>query len=261
MRSKALSTANAGMTRLRRKGNASSATLYDCLNAYITIAGSIKPRPGTIIDINLPAGTKGLVAHKGIMRVFSHAPVTISDERYDCIVLRHPTNSNTPLRAIHFAKPFMGFLYVVAAFEDGSQWHYWTEELDPWEADTVYFAGQRVFPSIPNGYAYKATRLGSPAPMWASGVERNIGDVIEPTINNGYEYVCVSVSGSNPASGSVEPNWPNEEGATITEESFDAGGEAPPPTPGDDGDGSGDIDDRYNNPYWDFNFNSGLISS
>ena len=57
MRVQALSTANAGMTRLRHKGNASPATLYDLLNGYITLSGTIRPRPGTVIDTNLPTGT------------------------------------------------------------------------------------------------------------------------------------------------------------------------------------------------------------
>ena len=251
MRAEALSTANAGMTRLRRKGNASPATLYDCLNAYITISGTIKPRPGTVIDTVLPAGTKGLVAHKGKLNVFSHAPVTMTDDNYVNVVLRHPTDSTTVIREIHFAKSFMGYLYVVAAFEDGSQWHYWAEELDPWEADTIYKAGNRVFPTVVNGFAYKATRIGSPAPKWAASVARSVNDVIEPTINNGYEYVCIATTGDNPASGTIEPDWPIEDGATIIEESLGAGGTPPPTDPGDDDYiPSDDIDDRYKNPYF-----------
>ena len=252
MRSKALSTANAGMTRLRRKGNASPATLYDCLNAYITIAGTIKPRPGTIIDIDLPPGTKGLVAHKGIMNVFSHSPVTIDDDRYTCITLRHPTDPTLSLEEIHFAKPFMGFLYVVASFSDGSQYHYWAEDLDPWEAETIYSFNERVFPTTPNGFAYKATRIGSPAPVWSAGVERTVGDIIEPTVNNGYYYECIATSGAGAASGDIEPIWPTEEGAIIVEESLGSDSESPPPTPGDDGTDLGDIDDRYDNPNYGY---------
>ena len=238
------------MTRLRRKGNASPATLYDCLNAYITLSGSIKSRPGTIVDINLPPGTKGLVGHKGLMTVFSHVPVIIPDSRYTCITLRHPTNPDTAIRQIHFAKPFMGFLYVVAAFEDGSQWHYWAEEVDPWEADKIYSLGERVFPTTPNGFAYKATRIGSPSPVWQPNVTRAVNDVIEPTVHNGYDYTVISVSGSDPASGTIEPIWPTEQGATVIEESLGAGGTSPDTTPGDDGEfvDYGNIDDRYDNP-------------
>ena len=143
MRPVPLSTSNAGMTRLRRKGQASPETLYDLLNAFVTIAGTIKPRPGTEVDTVLPAGTKGLVAHLGKLVVFAHKPITITDTRYELAILRHPTTPNVPLRDIHFAQPFMGFLYVVAAFEDGKQWHYWVEILDPWAADTNYKLGDR----------------------------------------------------------------------------------------------------------------------
>jgi len=237
------------MTRLRYKGRASPATLYDCLNAYITIAGTIKPRPGTVVDTNLPPGTKGLVAHNGKHHVFSHVPVAMTDERYVNVVLRHPSNPDTAIRAIHFAKPFMGYLYVVAAFEDGTQWHYWAEELDPWEADTIYIPGERVFPTVINGYAYKATRAGSPSPVWAASVQRAVNDVIEPTVSNGYEYVCISVTGANPISGTTEPDWPTEEGATVTETSY-GDSDPVPPTTGDDGIyyDTGKIDDRYKNP-------------
>ena len=251
MRAESLSTANAGMTRLRRKGKASPATLYDCLNAYITIAGSIKPRPGTVVDIVLPAGTKGLVAHKGIMTVFSHTPTTIPDSRYQCITLRHPTDSTLSIRAIHFAKPFMGFLYVVAAFEDDSQYHYWAEELDAWLADTPYLIGGRVFPTSPNGFAYKATRTGSPNPAWGPGISRTVGDFIEPTVYNGFYYECIAVTGTNPASGSVEPDWPTEEGAIIIEDTLTDGSTVDPGSGGDgDSDGTRDIEDRYTNPYY-----------
>ncbi len=257
MRSQALSTTNAGMTRLRRKGNASPATLFDCLNGYITLASTIKVRPGTVVDTVLPAGTKGLVAHKGKLHVFSATPVTMTDDRYVSVTLRHPTDSTVALRDIHFATPFMGFLYVVAAFEDGSQFHYWIEEIDAWQPATDFKVGDRVFPSVPNGFAYKATRLGSPSPKWAPNIERGIGDVIEPTVINGFDYTVIAVSGTKPASGTIEPLWPAENGAVIVEESAGAGGTTTTPEPGDDPDDSGDIDDRYENPSFTF---QGFIS-
>ena len=234
------------MTRLRRKGNASPATLYDNLNAYITIAGNIKPRPGTVVDINLPEGTKGLVSHDGQLHVFSHEPTEISDSRYNVITLRHPLDLTIPLRDIHFAAPFMGFLYVCASFEDGTQRHYWVEEFDAWEAEKTYDIGERIYPSTPNGFAYKATRIGSPNPAWAAGVERAVTDVIEPTIENGFEYVCIAVTGSVPASGSTEPDWPEAEGETVTEETLGAGG--PADNPVDPAPRAPDLPPRYDNP-------------
>ncbi|WP_256202355.1 hypothetical protein [Stenotrophomonas pictorum] len=59
MRQIAMSAVKAGITRLRDKGGASSDSLYDLLNGYVTAARTIKCRPGTRIDAELPEGTKG----------------------------------------------------------------------------------------------------------------------------------------------------------------------------------------------------------
>jgi len=206
------------MTRLRSKGNASAATLYDLLNGYITLSGSIVNRPGTKTEITLPTSTKGLVAHKGKLYTFNHVPaVTSLPDKYIVAVLRHPTDPSIPLEQIHFAATFVGFLYVAAQFTDGNIWHYWLEELDAWSASTDYMIGDRVFPSIKNGYAYKATRPGSPNEAWAAGVERAVDDVVEPTIYNGFKYTVVAVTGTSPTSGSTEPDWPAESGAQVIE--------------------------------------------
>lgn len=218
MRIEPLSTANAGMTRLRSKGNAAPNTLYDLLNGYITLAGAIRPRPGTQTDITLPADTKGLVAHKCKNYVFSHIPQVTSDPtKYIVATIRHPTDATIKLQQIHFAAPFMGFLYVAAEFTDGNTWHYWLEELDPWSANTDYLIGDRVFPTVETGYAYKATRLNSASPAWAVSVQRAVNDAIEPTVYNGFKYTVIAVTGSNPSSGLIEPNWPAEAGAQIIE--------------------------------------------
>ena len=219
-----LSTTNAGMTRLRTKGNADPATLYDCLNAYITLAGTIRPRPGTQTDITLPTDTKGMVAHNCRIYVFSHIPqVTSNPDKYVVATLRHPTDATLKLAQIHFAAPFMGFLYVAAEFEDGNVWHYWLEELDAWTAGTDYKVGDRVFATVENGFAYKASRPGSAYPAWAAGVERSVNDIIEPTVYNGFKYTVTVVSGTNPASGQIEPDWPAEAGAQVVE--YTAGNE------------------------------------
>jgi hypothetical protein len=253
MRIQPLSTANDGMTRLRTKGNAAPSTLYDLLNGYITLAGTIKPRPGTQTDIALPADTKGLVAHKCRLYVFSHTPqVTSNPDKYVVATLRHPTDPTIKIQQIHFQAPFMGFLYVAAEFEDGNTWHYWLEELDEWSPNTDYMVGDRVFPLTENGYAYKATRPGSPNQAWAESVERTVGDVVEPTVYNGFKYTVIDTTGTNPSSGTVEPDWPAESGAQVIEY---AHGEASTEvtTPGYDPDpdsgGSEDYQDgRYDNP-------------
>lgn len=249
MRIQPLSTANAGMTRLRNKGGASPESLYDLLNGFITLAGTIKPRPGTLTDITLPPNTKGLMAHKGKLHVFKHEPdVTSNPDKYVVSVLRHPTDPTIPLLQIHFQAPFMGFPYVAAEFLDGSVWHYWLEELDAWSAGTDYLIGDRVFPTVENGFAYQATRSGSANEAWAPNVSRTIGDVIEPTVYNGYKYTAVATSGGNPSSGPFEPEWPTENGAQVTEFSDGSGSPTPTSTVVDPNPDLGTVPQRYNNP-------------
>lgn len=52
-------------------------------------------------------------------------------------------------------------------------------------------------------------------PDWAAGAVKNLGDVVKPTTQNGYEYVCITAGTTNDAEG--EPTWPTTPGATVTE--------------------------------------------
>jgi len=144
-------------------------------------------------------------------------------------------------------------LYVVASFEDGSQYHFWAEELDAWEAATDYVPGERVFPTVPNGFAYEAIRQETSNPVWAPNVERQVGEVIEPTVENGFEYECIAVSGPTPRSGSTEPEWPEQAGATVIETTFGDPTTGYTPTPSDTGTYTPPdyIDPRYSNPPYD----------
>ena len=60
-----------GINRLRVKGGASAKQLYDLQNAYITNAGSIDPREGTIRTATLSSVTAGLMADNGTFNIFS----------------------------------------------------------------------------------------------------------------------------------------------------------------------------------------------
>lgn len=128
------------------------------------------------------------------------------------------------LEKIHFAEPFMGALYVAAEFENGNIYHYWLQPGTQWEASKVYQLGDLVYPAIPTGYVYKAVRLGSAYPPWAANASRSDGttsgyvqSMIEPTTYNGFYYTCIATTGSNPRSGTTEPDWPTEDGATVIE--------------------------------------------
>lgn len=263
MRTGPLTVLKGGINRLRVKGGARADTLYDLLNGYTTEDGTAKSRPGTMQRAQLPLGeTKGLCSFKGELHVFSHEPVDPADipDGYVCHTLYHPNyaadaDDLTPfhLKKIHFAEPFLGSLYVVAEFEDGTVTHYWLQSGGTWTAGTTYRAGDMVEPTTPNGLAYRATRLGGAYPSWAPGVPRTEGNgssmqpsIIEPTVYNDYFYVCVETVGANPVSGATEPQWPQEEGARVFEdtdgfEDSSAGTTTPPsgnhPSPG--------VEDRY----------------
>jgi hypothetical protein len=158
-------------------------------------------------------------------------------------VLLPPLASST-LAVIHFAEPFLGALYVVAEFTDPYNdayiAHYWLEAGEEWAADTEYAANEFVTPTTPNGFVYRATRYGNPYPAWTPGAPRTAGNgssvdasVIEPTEYNEYYYTAIATEGDNPRSGTVEPDWPIESGATIIEntDGFPSASSVNPPTP------------------------------
>lgn len=237
MRQFSISNAKAGMTRLRNKGGASKDSFYTLRNCYVTADRSVVPRPGSVLDATLPAGvTKGLMMFRNKLYVFSHEYQEITGAKYRLIVLQHPDSGNdSPLLAIHFAQPFLGYPYVVATFVDDPDlaYHYWLEgEGDDnvaWQADTAYALGAIVHPTVQTGYTYRAYRLGERGDVWAPEVERAVDDVVEPTVENGFEYVCIEAYGSPPRSGQTEPDWPTEEGAIVIEEA-DVGPQTPPPS-------------------------------
>lgn len=245
MRSVSLTTQNAGMTRLRRKGGANPGTLYDCVNGYITISGTIRPRPGTLTAKQLEPGTAGLVAFKGRNHVFTSRVINdpVGDIGY--IVVKHPVNPNYDVTYVHFAQPFMGYVYAVVEFEDGQYFHYWLEETLTWEANASYTEGQVVQPTVPNGYGYEAIRDTLQNPAWSPDVSRSMSERVEPTAPNGFYYRVVAVTGSNPRSGDTEPLWPTVEGQRVIE-SQSVTYVAPPPQTAQPP--SGGSDGRYGNP-------------
>ena len=187
MRQFALTTAKGGINRLRDKGNASKDSLYDLLNGYVTQTNSIKPRPGTRLSYSLPTGTKGLCAFHEKLHVFSSEVVTSLDAMVVIDVLRHPTNALLPLLEIHFAAPFLGYLYVSAEWLNGDVFHYWLQDNNAWQPSHVYLEGEIVQPTTPNGYAYQATRLTPAGTVCAPREPRPVCDVVDPTQEHAYE--------------------------------------------------------------------------
>lgn len=244
MRSQALSTLTAGMTRQRDKGGASPESLYELTNGFVDASGAPTSRDGTVFEPLLPDGTKGLCAFQDVLHVFALSNIDPGDPLYVVNILIHPDeNFAGTIKKIHFAKPFLGFLYVVAEFSNGDVYHYWLQVKGSWTADTVYMPGDIVMPTTPNGFLYKATVATNPT-AWAPGVVRNLGDTVQPTTANGWYYVVTEVDGDAPASGTVEPDWPVQEGATIAE---DVDTTPPPTNAGSGSSGGSPAGSRYDN--------------
>jgi hypothetical protein len=267
MRQVALTTSKGGITRLRTKGAALNDPLYDLVNGYVTAARTIKSRPGTRRIHALPAGTVGLVNFNGRLHVFSTEDIPGIPTGIELVVLRSPDHTEDDprtLTAIHFAKPFLGYLYVVAEFDDGNIYHFWLEEAAEWEANTIYENGALVRPTGgPSPVVFRARRSGSPYPVWEPNVQRDVGDIIEPAVYNNFYYEVVAVAGDRPRSGTIEPTWPPEEGALVTESPDNAlapvststgttsGGTTSGGTSSGSGTPSGSTRDRYNEGRWE----------
>ena len=250
-----LTVIDGGINRQRTKGGANPRTLYDLLNGYVTAARTVKVRPGTIRTATLPAGTKGLTAFAGEFHVFAASVVEVPPGFVNHVLLHPdysddaPTPADFELAEIHFAEPFLGFLYVAAEFGNGDVYHYWLQSAGPWQPDTVYGHGDMVEPTTPNGIAYLATRISSPSLSWAPNVPRAEGDVVEPTVYNDYYYTVVETAGSNPVSGTLEPTWPQAAGAQVTEDTqSDPGGPPGTTPPPDTQTPMGEVERRYYSP-------------
>lgn len=217
MRPVPLTVVRGGINRLKVKGGANAQQLYDLTNAYITQAGTIVPREGTIRNAALTSATVGLAAFDGNLNVFATSLQTVP-AGYVCNLLIHPTNPAATLTKIWFAKPFLGFLYVVAQFSTGDIFHYWLQSNGTWTANNVYKTGAIVTPKAsPNGLAYQAVRDMPANSTWGSNSVVSLGTVVEPNTYTGFAYRAVAVAGSAPHTGTTEPAWPSTAGATIQE--------------------------------------------
>lgn len=242
-------TANkGGINRERTEGSPSPEVLYDLLNGYINSAAKMVSRPGTRITHRLPVdATKGFVVFRGDFVVFSHTTQTVPSGVV-CQVIQHPALPTLPIAKIHYASPFLQYLYVVAEFANGDIYHYWLQAGTAWQANHIYLFGELVEPTTPNGLVYAAERLTDPYPLWQPNVLRTVGNKIEPTTTNSYYYECTATLGTNPRSAATEPTWATEDGG-LTYEYADAT-PVPPASSGSVGSGSvvnpGTVD-RYEN--------------
>ncbi len=216
MRPIPLTVLKGGINRLRIKGGAPPVFLYDLTNAYLSQAGTVVPREGTIRLATLNANTVGLAAINGVFHVFSTSLQAVP-AGFVCDVLVHPTNAAATLVKIWFAKPFMGFIYVAAEFNTGDIFHYWLQNNGTWTANTVYTAGNIVLPPTATGFAYKAVRDMPPNSTWQPSVTVAANTIVEPVEATGYCYKAIAAAGTSPHTGTIEPTWPTTAGATLQE--------------------------------------------
>jgi len=229
MRTETLTAIKGGLNRLRTKGAALNDSLYDLLNGFVTTEKTVKVRPGTLLSHTIQAGTIGLVGWGGKFHVFASSDVAgLDTTNFELHVLRAPDGS--ALAKIHFAEPFLGALYVAAEFADGDTYHFWLQAAADWAANTYHDLHDLVQPTSNSTYVFRATRLGAPYPAWTPSTPRAVGDKVEPTTYNGLYFEVTSVVGTNPRSGTTEPNFNVEVGATVVE-SVDGTLATPDPTP------------------------------
>lgn len=203
-----LTTLRGGINRLKVKGGARADSLYDLTNAYRTQAGTVVPREGTIRNATLTANSVGLATFNSQLNVFATSLQAVP-AGYVCNLLIHPTNPAATLTKIWFAKPFMGFPYVVAQFSTGEVFHYWLQSNGPWAASTVYKIGTIVTPlAAPNGLAFQAVRDLAPFTTWQAQMTVAVNQIVEPNQYTGFAYKAIAVQGTNPHTGSTEPVFP-----------------------------------------------------
>lgn len=212
-----LSQIKTGITRLRTKGGASGESLYDLANAYVTASRTVAPRPGTREHLQPGTDNIGLALLNGVFQVFGKPGATVNDSSVKLNILPHPDpESSADLKRIWKAEALMGGLYVVAEWTDGVVQHYWIQGGETWQANHTYLPGQVVVSDA--GVPFLPSRMTPAGTTWAPNTELQVGDVVEPTVFNGYAYEVVEAYGTPARTGTTEPSWIAEDGATVTDE-------------------------------------------
>ena len=143
---------------------------------------------------------------------------------YTLNVLSDPTDPGDGIAKIWFAKPFMGFPYVVAQFDNGNIWHYWLQNNGSWTSSTDYTSASIVTPDIPNGLAYQGVRDFPSQPLWTAETVITSGSYVEPNTPTGFAYQAVSVfPPSAPGSTELLLHFDGTSGSTVIIDSGPSG--------------------------------------
>lgn len=216
MSQQTLTTVKGGINRMKIRGGAAADVLYDLLNGRVTKEGTVVPRFGTVRETTLPSNTHGLVAFNGSRHVFSITQSSVP-AGYTCHVVQDPNDPTQDIKTVHFAAPFLGALYVVIEFNDGYVQHFWLQ-FSTWAANTQHNLGDVVAPTVANGFLYEAHRSVPARQVWQGNLSRTVGDQVEPTTYDGFYFEVTDVLGDNPHSGTVEPTWNAADGALTYED-------------------------------------------
>jgi hypothetical protein len=139
---------------------------------------------------------------------------------YTLNILSDPHDRTQLLKIIWFAKPFMGFEFVVAQFVNGDIVHYWLQNSGTWTTGADYTTASIVLPPTLNGLAYQAVRHFPIEPLWTPNTVITSGKYVEPNSPTGFAYQAVAVAGvlvTQAVTGAIEPVWPTVAGAEIQE--------------------------------------------
>lgn len=117
-----------GVDRRRQRVDGAPGSLWACSNGHITKGGDIEKRKKLVGKYILPLGhTFGMKGVGSSLYVFGsedstsfEVPIGVTYQR-----LQHPTAASTPMKAILDAIAFLGKVYVIVEFLDGSIHHYW----------------------------------------------------------------------------------------------------------------------------------------
>ncbi len=197
--------------------------MWQMTNCYITTGHSIRKRPCIRYNTSL-SGTAGLFAALGVINVFYSTNAPSVPGGYAAHKIPNPNAPTTSqITKINYATVFLGQIFVVATYDDGSTHYFYLIENQAWTASTSFPIGTIISPSAAYkaahgdpGYFYQVT-AGPSLATWLANATHALNDIVQPTVPNGFQYKVVATTGTPIQSGAIEPAWPTTASAEVTE--------------------------------------------